>query len=851
MLAIFTELLQAANKLPVAALRILPFAKGWKTSLAAGSIEEFGYTRDELLRGNITWLDMLHPDDRDAASKIAAENIDKGRDYFRLDCRGFSGSDGDWPVTAYLHAIPGPSGPVDRIDLILFKHSHPAPSEPKISEDIRRQMVLNDIVFSLHENPALDPVQLIISKAGAYLGVSRVTLMAQADAHTGCRMVNEWLNLGVLPGLKIGVGPLCGNENKEILLRLTRHKPYIINASDIPTKLSATLRKEGILSVALAPVQMGVNCRACLRFEDLKKARDWDEGSLAFIKNISNLVSRVLLDKEDETATEMSRRACQTVLDNIGAFIFVSRQETGEIIFANRAFRLIFGDECVGRKCDDFLQLGLEQEVDTNEATSERSNATFFEVCLEQTGQWLSINRSTVPWLDDSMVHLHNCHDITFKKNYEESIKRLAYLDHLTGLPNRYRCDVDIRRAIGDLQAEEKAGYLLFIDLDDFKVVNDSYGHHYGDAVLVSFATFLFETFGGKHKVYRFGGDEFVMLITDCDQSGLNEVLEEILERTKEPWKAINREFYCSLSIGVVEITPHNYDPKLVLQHADVAMYEAKHSGKSNYVIYSEGLEDAAIERSEMEWLLREAMENDFQGFEIHYQPYARTDDLAIMGAEALVRMRGQDGELLLPGAFLPLAEYLGLIVPIGEWILRNAASQCKVVNDSGIKDFSVTINLSARQFRQQDFLDKLEDILRETGVDFANIIISINESVAIKELRRILKLCDSLRPQGIRLALDDFGSGAASFINMRDLPVDIIKVSSNYIDDYRDEHSDYFIRLVTDLSHFSGKTVCMNGVEDDEHYEYCKKLGLDMVQGFLFYRPESAKGLEKLLKKP
>ena len=845
---IFTELIQTADKLPVAGLRICPVDSGWRTSLVTGGIEEFGYTRENFLHGDATWLDMIHPEDRDAAYGITQGRMLRGEDCLRLDCRTLSPSGAEFPVTLYLRAVCEPGGQMGCVDIMLLKRNGASFPQSGISSDIRRQMVLNDIVFSLNENPTRDPAQLIIAKAGAYLDISRVTLMALTESKAPCQAVNEWLNAGIPPGPNNGSGRLCGDESREIRLRLNGNEPYVLNAGELPDKLARAMREQGILSAALAPVQIGVNCRACLRFEDLKKARDWDEASLRFIKNIASLVSRVLLEKNGSPGGTLSQRACETVLDNIGAFIFASRPETGEIVFANRAFRLAFGEECLGSACGDFMLLGPEQEIETFAETGGLSLPAAFETCLEKTGQWLSVSRDLVPWMDGSSVHLHNCHDITFKKNYEDSIKRLAYLDHLTGLPNRYRCDVDIRAAINAMRAGEKAGYLLFIDLDDFKVVNDSYGHHYGDGVLMNFAAFLQENYGQKHRVYRFGGDEFVVLLSDCDQDCLSSILNNILDRSKDPWKSINREFYCSLSIGVVEINPFTHDPKLVLQHADVAMYEAKHSGKSSYVFYSEGLEDAAIERSEMEWLLREALENDFQGFEIHYQPYANTKDLKIVGAEALVRMRGRDGELLLPGAFLPLAEYLGLIIPLGEHILRSAASQCKAVNDSGLPDFSVTINLSARQFRQQNFLDRLEDILRSTGVDFSNIIISINENVALKELRRILQLCGSLRRHGIRVALDDFGSGAASFINMRDLPVDIIKVSSSYIDDYRDEHSDYFIRLVKDLSHFSGKTVCMNGVEEKEHYEYCQKLGLDMVQGFLFHRPESVKSLETLL---
>lgn len=844
---IFSDLIQMVENLPVVSLRVLPEAEGWRTIFVSRNVAEYGYAREELLQGKLTWLDMARPDERERVLSESVALLDDNADSFKLGYHVLSPDGAETPVSAYFHAVRDWQGNTSRIDIMLFKRDgdsgNGVEASRNVNADARKQMIFNDILFSLGEDLGHDPITLIISKAGAYLDVSRAILQSQPDAEGSCRTTHEWLNRGVKPARVPGRWHLHGDSQMEA------SGLYVLNGSEIPDDIAAELHECGVLSAVAAQVRGQTRRPAVLRFEDMKTPREWDEKSLDFIKSVAGLISSVLLRNTEGGKISFSQRSCEAVLDNIGSFIFVTDPDNGEILFANRAFRGVFGEDCLGRDHAEYLPLGQEQESEISHMPdSGKTDTVIYETHLETTGQWLAVTRDLVPWIDGMSAHLNNCYDITFKKSYEDSIKRLAYLDHLTSLPNRYRCDTDLRQAMNSAKQNGKPGYLLFIDLDDFKVINDSYGHHYGDGVLMSLSTFLQESYGDKYKVYRFGGDEFVLMATDCDQDGLSACLDEVLERAQKPWKALNREFYCSLSIGVVEIAPGASDPKSILQQADIAMYEAKRSGKSSYAYYAAGLENATIERSEMEWLLREAMENNFQGFEIHYQPYSRARDLKVLGAEALVRMRDREGNLLLPKAFMPLAEYLGFIMPLGEHILRTAALQCKAVNDAGLPDFSMTINLSARQFKQQDIVEILENILRETGVSFSNIIVSVSEGVALKELRHMLRSCETFREHGIRVALDDFGSGTSSFINMRELPVDIVKVSSSYIDDYHDDYSGYFIRLVAELSHLSGKKVCLNGVEDEAHYRFCKELGLDMVQGFLFHRPGTVKALEDIL---
>lgn len=551
----------------------------------------------------------------------------------------------------------------------------------------------------------------------------------------------------------------------------------------------------------------------------------------------------------------LPRQAFEAVLDNIRYYIYAVDPVTGKIVYANRPFIAAFGPEAVGSDSQKYIPLTDDKiNLDPDwpimmEDLLQGNDLTFYDVYLEDKKQWLSISRQLVKWMDGESVYLVNCYDNTAHKNYSEEMHNQAYHDFLTGLPNRHACEDTFRKMLKNTAKVLSAGYVFFIDLDDFKIVNDSHGHDYGDAVLISFADFLSRTFTGKNKVFRLGGDEFVVIINHDDYLSVPEYLETLLERAKSPWQAVDKEFYCSLSIGVVEFISRLEYSGSILKKADIAMYHAKKMGKNCYAYYTEGMNKDTMLRSTMEPVLREAIKDDFRGFEILYQPYCSAHDGAISGAEALLRLKGENDSLILPKDFIDLLEYLGLIVPVSEHVLTKSASLCREINEI-LPDFSMTINLSPVQFKQKDSVRHIENILRQSGVNLSNIIVGVNEKVALDERRHILKLCSELRQHGIRVALDDFGSGNASFINMRRLPVDLIKVAPDFATDPGDEFTNRFLRLIIELGHLSSKEICLSGVEKYEQLEFARKLGVDAVQGFFLYMPAGEKTLRSLLAK-
>ena len=838
------------ENMPLVGMRLAYEDNAWKIQYVSQNIEKYGFRVQEILDGRIQWENMLHPDDRIVTRKLTSDYIAKRLDDFKLRYRMLTQDKRSIWVTNYAHVNRNPDDSVASLDSFIQDTAEAKIDKAAEVDHIRQQVVLNDILLSLQDADLDTALQIILDRTGSYLNTSRVLLFKNSPDHKTCKVAYEWLNKGITSVKDLDHAVTYNNEMSEIYVALQNTGMLLVNAGEIPKNYREEFEKEGLVSSAIFAVYLHGAHYGFVCFDDCVIERTWDEETANFLKNIASLISAILMRIQTQEQLKITQRTCETVLDNIDSYIFAAHPYTNEIVFANRSFRQVFGNECIGRKASEFLPLPPLAEQTAPQATTRRLLSSGYEIFLKRTEQWLSVTSELVPWVDGQTVCLVNCYDITVKKQYEENIKRLAFTDHLTGLPNRYRCDVDLENSLESARRTGQTGYLLFIDLDDFKIINDCYGHDYGDGVLESFARYIRDLFRGDNHVFRFGGDEFVIIVNHGNSGKLQSYLDELLKRVKEPWQSLDKEFYCSLSIGVVAFPDDAEDAKTIVKKADIAMYHAKKSGKNNYAFYREGLDCATMERSEMEAMLRHAMQNGFQGFEVYYQTYSDAAEGRIVGAEALVRMRAGDGTLLIAEQFIELAEYLGFLAPLGEFVLAKAAEQCRQINESGHKDFSMTVNLSVKQFKQKDIVARLERILQTSGVDLRNMIISVDEEVAIGELDRMLVLCSELRKKGVRVALDDFGSGSSSFLNMRNLPVDIVKVSSRYIERIDDQFTGHFLRLITELAHSSGKVVCMNGVESAEQLAYCRELGIDQVQGFLLHRPSGWQSLRRSLAK-
>ncbi len=437
--------------------------------------------------------------------------------------------------------------------------------------------------------------------------------------------------------------------------------------------------------------------------------------------------------------------------------------------------------------------------------------------------------------------------DITKRKRAEAAhIEYIALHDSLTDLPNRFLFHDRLETAVAQSVRSGNMLGLLFLDLDDFKDVNDTLGHDAGDALLKAVAerlkSYLRESDTvGRHNttLARIGGDEFTILLTNmAEPSGAATVAERIIDELSRPFSISGQEIQIGVCIGISIYPSHGSMAEDLLKKADLALYRSKAEGRNRYHFYSEEMETEIRARKDLERGLHKALAED--QFSLVYQPQMDTHSGAMVGMEALLRWDHPERGPISPVEFIPVAEATGAIVPIGEWVLRQACAQNKAWREAGLPPFSVAVNLSAVQFRQDDLVATVDAAVRDAGLDPADLHLEITESVFMQERGREMLL--DFRRRGIRISLDDFGTGYSSLSYLTRFPVDKIKLDRSFVRDIaHDTSSAAIIKAVVNLGHSLSMRVNVEGVETLEELGILKSYGVDEIQGYYYSRPLSA----------
>ena len=444
--------------------------------------------------------------------------------------------------------------------------------------------------------------------------------------------------------------------------------------------------------------------------------------------------------------------------------------------------------------------------------------------------------------------------DVTDARKAAERIEYLAHYDELTGLPNRRLWFTCAERA---LQSAKRHGYkmaVMFLDLDEFKTINDSLGHGVGDELLKQVGRRLGEAVRDEDTLARLGGDEFVILLPRLEESSsAAPVAEKLLKEMAEPFELEDRRFKLGASIGITIYPDDGDDVDTLLQHADTAMYRAKSAGRDNYKHFAPEMNDEARARLDMENAIRRGLEQD--EFMLHFQPQVNSRDKSIVGFEALLRWHHPELGMVPPGEFIPAAERSGLILPLGDRVLWMACRQQKAWSDSGdpvLSRAGICVNVSPIQFRRLSFVDHLKKIIQATGVDPALLTLEITESSLMDMDSQVLEGLHRLRELGIKLALDDFGTGYSSLSYLKQLPITLIKLDRSFVMDLPDDEEDAAIaETAIAMAAKLGMTVIAEGVETGEQRRFLENLGCCFMQGFLFARPMSPDDLADWVKSP
>ncbi|MBF0471506.1 MAG: EAL domain-containing protein [Gammaproteobacteria bacterium] len=521
-----------------------------------------------------------------------------------------------------------------------------------------------------------------------------------------------------------------------------------------------------------------------------------------------------------------------------------------EICYVNPAFEETTGyssAEVVGRK-PQLLQSG-------------KHTKSFYEdmwQTLHQSGGWRGeiwnrrANGEVYPeWLSISVIYddlkqplyyVGVFTDITHEEQVRQRLHQLAYHDATTGLPNRHLFMDRLQQAILHSRRSRSGFSLLFMDLDRFKTINDTLGHTVGDELLTQVGQRIELLIRDSDTVARMGGDEFIILLPEVIQSAVSsQMAQKILEEMAKPFKLAGRPYQLGISIGISIYPQDGGDAETLIKHADIAMYRSKSQGRNTYHTYDPALDLKVQERVTLENDLRHAFNHE--QLQLVYQPQVDLESGRWVGAEALLRWNHPQRGFISPAEFIPIAEECGLIVQIGYWVLRTAARQYLQWQSEGVELGTLSVNLSPHQFLQGDLLRHIREILEDTGMPPAHLGIEVTESAAMPNFEYSITILKKLQEMGVRIDIDDFGSGFSSLSHLRHLPIDTIKIDRQFIDEIPSNPDDVAIaRAIIAMAQSLNLEMIAEGIETAEQLAFVKDHGCQTGQGYLFAKPMAAK---------
>lgn len=608
-------------------------------------------------------------------------------------------------------------------------------------------------------------------------------------------------------------------------------KPYMISYDTIkPENFRKLFEKNMIKAAIYQPIIVHGRNEMYLCFCEHEKDRVWTVSDISFINEVKSVIQSVLNKRIDKNSLASSFASLEDILENVGCGIYVADSINRKILYSNRYFKNAFGEAVSQGKLDDVIFAHMEINKESS-----------YEECyLAENNMWADIHRGSISWVDGRTVMLCTIYDTTDKKLYQQEIEKSAKLDYLTGLPNRRSCEQDLDRCIRMAEISGKQGALIYIDLDDFKSVNDNIGHRYGDAVLKSAAHYLRKIEEITDSIYRVGGDEFIAIVKEITETDLKRICDEI----KKVFELKN----CSISIGTALYPGDGNKVSDIIGRADRALFAAKKKGRNCVVNYSE-LNDNKSSENDMESVMKSAVKDDIDQFEVYYQPIVnnKKPNCPCEGAEALVRWNSPELGLLLPDQFMQTAEYLGVLNTIGGHVLAHAIKRCKYWNDMGHPEYRVHINLSDSQIMSQNTAEDIKEILETSRINPANVHLEIAEHQGLQDRDQFITALAKLKELGVSLELDNFGQASSSVNSIKDFSVDGVKIDRAVIKSMdTDDFAGAMLKAVIDMCKVLDVRTYAVGVEDEAQHGVVTEAGADFVQGYYFGLPVSEQEFEE-----
>lgn len=704
-------------------------------------------------------------------------------------------------------------------------------SENEMKHQLHRSQAMTEVVRMLESDEGFSELTVdILRETCESLDLSGGFLIRENVDHKTTDMICEYVK-------NKEDSLISGFQKKEkVQLPFFNGKPYMISSdSMMPEAFERFFRENDLSAAVFQPLEVSDHLLMYVGFFEKEAFRVWESDDIKFISGVKRVIQSILLKRIAKNSLASSYASLEAILENAGCGIYVVDYHTRSILYTNQKLKDLFSRT---------IKAGnLEKIVFAEE--EEKKTHYYDEVYFVEEERWLDVHKTEIDWVDGRKVGLCTLYDITDKKLYQKKIENQANNDFLTGLYNRMRCEQDLGRYIAKAQAVNCEGALLYIDLDDFKHINDGLGHQYGDVLLKAISHSLQRIEGIENSCYRMGGDEFIVIISEAVYPQMERILRDIDSIFSKPWFLKGEDYYCTMSMGISCFPSDGNSVDDLIRKADMALMTAKRRGKNCVEYYNDKDQASTYRRLDMEKNMRTAAMNACKEFEVYYQPIvnAQEDGTPCCGAEALIRWNSSVLGFVSPEDFIPLAEYLGLINPIGEFVLQEAAKRCKYWNDMGHPNYKVNVNLSVVQLLQNDIIKKIKQVIDDTRINPSNLTLEVTESLAINDMEHMKRILSEIKALGVKVALDDFGTGYSSLNHIREMPIDVIKIDRHLGED---DFSDAFVKMVNELANTIGVKVCVEGVETKKQLDVACDMKVCMIQGYYFGKPMQIEDFEK-----
>ena len=847
----------------------------------------YGFTPQQFVPNYEDFMRAIHPDDRDYVEKMQAD-LRRSGEQTTIECRIIR-PDGEVRVLQNDYEVNYDEAG----ELVRMAGTVQDITERKWDE--RRQKVQHEVTRILAEASTLEDAAPEILQAICESLKWEVGTFWNVDHEAGvlrCAHTWNWPTVDV-PELVELTHQITFSQGEGLPGRIWESGESawvsdVVGADNSPRMPVAA--KEGLRGGFGFPILLGGTVLGVVDFF-CTEVRQLDEEAVEVMSNIGSQIGQFIERKQAEGELKEQREFLRKVIDTDPNLIFV-KDWHGHFTLANQAVADIYNttaDGLVGKSDADFNtnEEEIESFLQADREVMETLGQKFVpeeRVSDSRTGKvrWFqTVKRPLASSSDESRRLLGVATDITERKVLEERLEYQAFHDSLTDLPNRALFTDRLRHALDGAQRRDGWVAALFLDLDNFKTINDSLGHEMGDRLLISVAKRLKKCLRPGDTVARFSGDEFTLLleaVTSINEAKL--VAERILEELRYPIALDGQEMYATASIGIALSTSARssamQQPEDLLRQADLAMYKAKRAGKAHYEVFDGSLEAPALKRLQLGYDLRGALQRE--EFRVYYQPIVGLDNSLqsylrvsgsraivapqkphdsrssrVVGMEALLRWEHPERGLLLPDEFIPIAEESGMIIPIGEWILEQACRQGREWQQKYLGDppLLVTVNLSAKQFQSGGMLENLARLLRESGMNPTGLGLEITENVVMGDAKSAVDTLQDLKALGVKLIVDDFGVGYSSLAYLKRFPVDFLKIDRSFIDGLReDPQNQEVVTAVISLAHALKMEIVGEGIESSSQCAQLQALGCEMGQGNYFSEPLPAEAAGALLAK-